>query len=117
MKLQWSIHHANLSEYQPLLPSSVTLNCNPIATYIEINTITECQISKVILSDNSTNCLSCPLYIVIDHAGHRHTDTGSFGTFASIDAKVWHDIHPDCREKPVTLEHTNKHPTRKPHTP
>ena len=41
-----------------------------IATYIEITTIMECQISRVILSYNSTNFLSCPLNIVIDHIGH-----------------------------------------------
>ena len=52
-----------------------------IATYIEITTIMECQISRDIHSYNSTNCLSCPLNIVncsyrsrssadLDHSSH-----------------------------------------------
>ena len=52
-----------------------------IATYIEIITIMECQISIDIHSYNSTNCLSCPLNIVncsyrsrssadLDHSSH-----------------------------------------------
>ena len=36
-----------------------------IATYIDIITIMECQISRVILSYNHTTCFSCPLNIVI----------------------------------------------------
>ena len=52
-----------------------------IATYIEITTIMECQISRDIHPYNSTNCLSCPLNIVncsyrsrssadLDHSSH-----------------------------------------------
>ena len=41
-----------------------------IATYVEVTTIMECQISRVILSCSYINCLSCPLNIVIDHTGH-----------------------------------------------
>ena len=41
-----------------------------IATYVEVTTTMEYQISKVILSYSSINCLSCPLNIAIDHTGH-----------------------------------------------
>ena len=36
----------------------ILYSCINIANYIEITTIMECQISGVILSYNSTNCLS-----------------------------------------------------------
>ena len=48
-----------------VFPKSTHYNCISIATNIEITTIVECQISRDILSYNSTNCLSCPLNIAI----------------------------------------------------
>ena len=40
-------------------------SCINIATYIDIITIMECQISTVILSYKYTTCSSCPFNIVI----------------------------------------------------
>ena len=61
MHVDWRVDH---------YPMQIHYSGINIATYIEITTIMECQMSRVILSYSSVNCLSCPLFIVIDHTDH-----------------------------------------------